>query len=136
MSIDYFPIKLGDRDPRFEIILNGPDGAVSLATVTEIRVAYRREPGGEPILERDASFNASGQASGHTDRGRIWHDWDEGDTETLFGVPGDDQPGDVTTATVHLHAEVELVRDERRITWPTEGYIDVRVWRDIVEDAS
>lgn len=137
MSLDYFPIKLGDRDPRFEVILGGSDGAISLATVTDVRVAYRRDPGAAPILERDATFNTSGQTEGHADRGRIWHDWEEGDTELLFGEPGaDGQPGDVTTAVVHLHAEVELVRDGRRITWPTEDYIDVRVWRDIVVDAS
>lgn len=131
MSIDYFPIKLGDRDPRFEIILNGPDGAVSLAGVTEVRVAYRRDPGGVPILEREASYNSGGQTSGHTDRGRIWHEWDEGDTELLFGTPEDP-----TTAVVIGSAEVELIRDGRRITWPTEGYVEWRVWRDIVEDGS
>lgn len=130
-TLTYFPIKLCDTEPPFEVILQTGSAPVDLTGVTAVRVAYRREASEEWILEKEAEVvDPSNQEVGDTDRGRIRHPWDEGDTETLFGEQGSD------VELVVLYAEVELIRDGKPLSWPTEGAIEVRVWRDIVENES
>lgn len=131
MSLDYFPIKLGDTDPPFEVILKNVSTPVDLTGVENVRVAYRRRPGGALVLEKEASVvDIANQATGDPDRGRIRHGWDPTDTDVLFGDPNP------ITDVVVLLAEVELIRDNKPVTWPTEGWIEVRVIRDIVPDES
>ncbi len=131
MSCDYFPIKLGDTDPPFEVILKNGTTAVDLTGVTDVRVAYRRQPGGVLILEKEAVVvDPANQDPADPDRGRIRHGWVESDTDDLFGDPAP------TTDVVVVLAEVELIRDGKTVTWPTEGWIEVRVIRDIVPDES
>lgn len=132
MSLSYFPIKVGDTDPPFEVVLRGPSGPSDLTGVTNVRVSYRRNPGEDPIMEVEATVvDPSNQTTADPDRGRIRHSWQEGDTEALFG-----DPADPTINVVWLRAEVELIRAGERVTWPTEDSIPVKVWRDIVEDGS
>ena len=125
MTLAYFPLKLGDTDPPFECILNGPSGPVDLTGVDAIQVAYRDRPSGDVLLTKTASV------VGTATDGRIRHTWAEGDAEILFGVPEDD-----SVAVVRRVAEVEVLRSGTRTTWPTEGYVEIRVWRDIVADQS
>lgn len=125
MTLAYFPLKLGDTDPPFECILNGPSGPVDITGVTSIKVAYRDRPSGDVLLTKDASI------VGMATDGRIRHTWDDGDSDLLFGVPADE-----SVAVVRRYAEVEVLRSGTRTTWPTEGYIEIRIWRDIVADQS
>lgn len=125
MTLAYFPLKLGDTDPPFECILNGPSGPVDLTGVDSVMVAYRDHPSGDVILSKVASV------VGAATDGRIRHTWEEEDSEILFGVPEDE-----SVAVVRRVAEVEVWRSGMRTSWPTEGYVEIRIWRDIVADQS
>jgi hypothetical protein len=132
MSLSYFPMKVGDTGPDFEAILKGSGLPLDLTGAEDLRISWRRVPGQEPVKEFEAEIvNPSGQSDGHADRGRIRHGWAEGDTELLFG-----EPEDPTQRTVVLYGECEMMRDGQRITVPTEGYMELRLDRDIVEDFS
>ena len=118
-----YAVKRGDQDPPLLATLLGADFLpADLTGVTELKVAVRRAGEAEFCLERDAAIvDICHQSSTDATRGKVRVSWAEGETDTI-GV------GD-------CELEFQAVRDGRRVSWPTEGYVPMTVWGDIVPDA-
>jgi hypothetical protein len=117
-----YAIKLGDQDPPLLATLLGADELpADLTAVSELKIAVRRSGESEFALERDAAIvDIDHQLVTDETRGQVRVLWDAGEIEAL-GVG-------------EMEAEFQAIRDGRRVSWPSAGYVPFTIWQDIVPD--